>query len=291
MNPKSSILLLATAGLLLASKKKGRRRADIVFEDERVIGGDLVVASNEVVFSPNLEKYKIGSGYRVNVLDPWLDQRRKDGRLATADHDAGKLYKLFIEDPTTWLGDITGTGKVGGSVIYGALWLMATAGIGIYASGFASTGASIQAAIQATSTTQAMKILGPRATMIAGELYQKGLSSSKIALALMDFGGAESLAKYGVSAAIHNLSAGATGLGVSLTAGILGELGLSALFAPDIAASATEAAADFSISHSVSVAGTSIPIALLPSSYPAVQEFNKWLMEYIMRFQKLRFKD
>lgn len=284
-------ILAAGVAILFLSSGKGRRRSHITFDADNVIGDPLAVDSNDIAFSPNLEKYKVGFGYRVNVLDPWLDQRRRDGRLATIDHAAGKLYKLFIEDPTTWLGDITGTGKVGGSVIYGALWLMATAGIGIYAAGFASTGSSIQAAIHATSTTRAMKILGPRATAIAGELYQKGLSSSRIALALMNFGGAESLAKYGVGTAIHNLSSGAAGLGATLTAGILGELGISAIFSPDIAASAAEAAADFSISHSVLIAGTPVPIALLPSSYPAVQEFNKWLMEYIIRFQKLRFED
>src|SRR5690606_4503550 len=120
-----------------------------------------------------------------------------------------------------------------------------TAGIGIYASGFASMGASIHAASHAATTTRAMQILGPRAVQIAGALYKKGFGASRIALSLMNFGGAESLVSYGVGQAISNLSIGAAGFGLSMTAGILAEIGVSKNYTSDLAASATEAAAEF----------------------------------------------
>ncbi len=295
----NALPLLALAGgtALLLSKKKKRRVSGqaLVFEEETVLGGDPVpkVASNEVGFSPDLTKFKIGSGWRINVLDAWLNERRLEGKLATVDHSEGWLFRTLVDDPTTWLGDITKTGKAGGSVIYGALWLMATVGIGIYASGFAATGASIQAATQASSATRAMQILGPRATKLAGRLYKKGFGSSQIALALRDFGGTESLARYGVSRAITGFSAGAAGLGATMAAALLAEIGVTAAFSEDIAASAAEAAADFTRQYSVTIIGEQVPIALLPSSdqYKAIQEFNKIIMAYIIKFQKMHFED
>ena len=289
------LLLAGGAALVLLGGKKKRRVSGetMVFEDEEVIGGDPLpkIAAAEVAFTPDLTKFKIGSSWRIKVLDSWLNKRRLEGKLATIDHDEGWLYTLLIDDPTTWLGDITGTGKTGGTVIYGALWLMATVGIGIYASGFAAAGANIQAATAAANSTRAMQILGPRATQLAGQLYKRGFSSSQIAIALKDFGGMDSLARFGVSKAIAGFSGGAAGLGVSMTAAVLAEIGVNAAFSEDMAASATEAAAEFTLSHSVTIAGEQIPIALLPSSYPAVQEFNKYIMAYIIKFQKMHFED
>jgi len=298
-NPLPLLIAGGAALLLLGGKKKKSRRSGevMVFEDEMVTGGsdalppDSEIGFAEVVFTPDLTKFKIGAGYRIKVLDQWLNKRRLEGKLATVDHNAGWLYTTLIDDPTTWLGDITSTGKTGGTVIYGALWLMATVGIGIYASGFAAAGANIHAATQAANATRAMQILGPRATQLAGQLYHKGFSSSQIAIALMDFGGTESMARYGVSRAITGFSGGAAGLGTAMAAATLAEIGVSAAFSPDMAASATEAAAEFTISNSVTIAGEQVPIALLPASYPAVQEFNKWIMAYIIRFQKMTFED
>ena len=292
------LLLAGGAALLLLGGKKKRARGGgsvIVFEDEDVIGGgvSLSPAFNDVSFSPEMNQYKIGGGWTIKTLDAWLDKRRRAGLLATVNHDEGWLYTLLVDDPTTWLGDLTGTGKTGGAVIYGSLWLMATVGIGIYASGFAAASANIQAATQAANATRAMQILGPRATQLAGQLYKKGFGASQIALALRDFGGMESLARYGVSRAIAGFSGGAAGLGVSMAAALLAEIGVNAAFSEDLAASATEAAAEFSLSHTVEVSGERIPIALLPSSdaYPAVQDFNKRIMGYIIKFQKSHFED
>lgn len=294
--PKHLPLLLAGGAtlLLLGGKKKRRASGEVmVFEDDTVVGGDALpkVESAEVAFTPDLTKFKVGSSWKIKVLDAWLNERRVEGRLATVDHEEGWLYDLLIDDPTTWLGDITGTGKTGGTVIYAALWLMATVGVGIYASGFAAAGANIQAATAAANTTRAMQILGPRATQLAGQLYHKGFSSSQIALALKDFGGMQSLARFGVGEGIAGISGGAAGMGVSMTTALLAESGVSAAFSNDVAASATEAAADFTLTHSVTIAGEKIPIALLPASYPSVQEFNKFIMAYIIKFQKMHFRD
>ncbi len=290
------LLLAGGAALVLLGGKKKRKRASgevMVFEEEAITGGDPLpaVAFNEVAFSPDLTRVKVGGGWRINVLDSWLNRRRLEGKLATLDRDEGWLYATLIDDPTTWLGDITGTGKVGGSVIYGTLWLMATMGIGIYASGFARAGMNITAASEAASSTRAMQILGPRATKLAGQLYKKGFGSSQIALALKDFGGVQSLTKLGVSRAIAGWSGGAAGLGVSMIAALLAEIGVNAAFSEDLAASATEAAAEFTINYSVTIGGVQIPIALLPATSPAVAEFNKYVMAYIIKFQKMHFED
>jgi len=294
--PSHVLPLAAAAGalLLLSGKKKKKKSTSIVFDDgDTIIGGEPKASTDGVTFLPDLNKYDVGPMWTFRVLDPWLNEQRKAGKLLTVNHNEGWLYELLIENPTTFLGDITGLGKTGGSVIYGGLWLMATAGIGIYASGFASAGANIQAATQAASATRAMQILGPEATKLAGVLYHKGFAASQIALALADFGGTQQMAKFGVSKAIVAISAGAAGLGASMSAALLAETGINAAFSGDLAASATEAAGEFMMNHKANVGGVMIPLALLPSGdrYPAVQEFNKQLMNYIIKFQKRTFED
>ena len=289
------LLLLGAGAIAIASGKKKRRVSGeaIVFEDEIVTGGEDLpkVGSREVAFASDLSKFKIGGTWKINVLDAWLNKRRLAGKLATVDHDEGWLYTLLVDDPTTWLGDVTGTGKVGGSIAYGALWLMATVGIGVYATGFAAGAANIQAASAAANTTRALQILGPRATALAQSMYQKGFASSQIRLALMDFGGTQSMNRFGVGKAIGALSGGAAVSGVGMAGSLLTEIGVSKGFSNDLAASAAEAAAEFTLNHKVKVAGEEVPIALLPSTYPSVQEFNKYIMGYIIKFQKMHFED
>ena len=78
-----------------------------------------------------------------------------------------------------------------------------------------------------------------------------------------------------------------------MSAALLAETGLNAAFSGDLAASATEAAGEFMMNHKANGGGVMIPLALLPSGdrYPAVQEFNKQLMNYIIKFQKRTFED
>lgn len=247
---------------------------------------------NEVIFSSDLSEYKIGGGYRIRTLDKWLNERRLDGKLATVDHDKGWLYSTFVDDPTTWIGEITGTGKVGGSIVYAGLWIMATVGVGIYASGLAGTGSNLLAASRAAPNIGLIKeILGPRALEATHRLASLGFSDSRIYAGLLNFGGVQSLEKWGVGKAMAALSAGAAGSGLHLAAGTLIELGIDSAYAPDLAASAFEAAAAFTLDHNVTVDAVDVPIALLPASYESVQEFNKWIMAYIIRFQKMTFED
>jgi hypothetical protein len=289
-------LLPGGGAILLLKGKKKKKTSSIVFDDEQVTGGANVAPtppSNGVTLSVELDAVAMGATWPYRTLDAWLNERRLSGRLAVVDHDAGQLYRFLVEDPSTWIGDITGLGDTGGKVIYGGLWLMATAGLGIYASGFASAGANIHAATQAVSATRAMQILGPRATQIAGEMYKKGFGASQIGLALMDFGGTTQMAKFGVSQGIVMMSGGVAGLGASMAAGLLAEAGIDAAFSPDLAASATEAAAEFTLEHTANVGGIDVPMALLPSGdeYPAVQELNKFIMGYILKFQQSTFED
>ena len=249
--------------------------------------------SDGVTMSTDLRAMKVGPTWPYRTLDEWLNERRLSGKLSLVDGNSGWLYNTLVGDPTTWIGDITGLGKTAGSVIYGGLWIMATAGVGIYASGFAASGATVQAAGQAATATRAMQILGPRATQIAGQLYKKGFAGTQMASMLADFGGTNQLAKFGVSKSITMMSYGAAGLGASMAAALLAEAGIDAAFSPDVGASATEAAAEFSLAHNVIVGGVDVPIALLHSSdeFPAVQELNKFIMGYILRFQKSTFED
>ncbi len=76
-----------------------------------------------------------------------------------------------------------------------------------------------------------------------------------------------------------------------MAAALLAEIGVNAAFSEDLAASATEAAAEFTINYSVTIGGEQIPIALLPATSPAVAEFNKYVMAYIIKFQKMHFED
>jgi len=292
MNPLP-ILVAGGALLLLKGKKKSKGGSGIVFEDEVITGGLSPATSEGVSFSPDLNSFDIGPMWRIRVLDAWLNEQRLAGRLATVDYGSGVLYTLLVDNPTSWLGDITGLGKTGGAVIYGGLWLMATAGLSVYATGFAAGSANVGAATQAASATRAMQYLGPRAKQIGSLLYKRGFGTTQVGVAMAGFGGSNQMAKFGISKGIVMMSAGAAGLGVSMAAGLLAETGIDAAFSDDIAASTTESAGEFMITHSVDVEGVQIPIALLPSGdeYPAVQEFNKIIMNYIIKFQKRHFED
>ena len=96
----------------------------------------------------------------------------------------------------------------------------------------------------------------------------------------------------GVSKGVLSLSTGAYTAGQAATVAVLADLGLDAAFGPDLAASSIEAAAEFVSSHSVSVGGVDMPMAILPSGdeFPKVQELNKHIMAYIIRFQKSSFE-
>lgn len=295
IDPLTTAMAAGAAILLLnrGGKKAKKKKSSMTFDDDMVVGGGGLTLSHptEVKFSSDLSKYEVGSSFRVKVLDAWLEKRRRAGKLATVNHNAGWFYNLVIDDPTTFLGEITGTGKVGGNVIYSALWLMATMGIGVYIGGFGAMGASINAARTAASTTRAAQILGPRAMSIAQSMYAKGFGGTKIAVALADFGGMQALGSFGIGKAVALTSGGAAASGFALSSGVLAEVGINELYSEDLAASAVEAAAEFTASYSVTILGEQVPMALLPSGdeFPAVQEFNKFIIGYIIKFQQRHF--
>lgn len=306
---KSALPILLGVGALavIAGRKKKRARgADYVFEDEDVIGQRALedyevpkIGAREVAFSPDFQHYKVGATWRVNILDAWLEKRRQSGKLATVDHDAGWFYRLFLDDPTTFLGDITDTGKTGGTIIYGALWLMATVGVGIYAAGAGSFTLGQAAHFSGARTlwsTQTFRMLGHQVARtevgIATAQRAGAQNVSHLISTVADYGGKEWLARFGVSKAMAGLSGGAAMYGGSMVGSMLAELGIDKAYSPDLAASATESAASFMASNSVKVGNVAVPISLLPSSdeYPQVQEFNKFVMSYILGFQKRHFE-
>lgn len=301
------LLGVGAVAVLSGRKKKKSRPSDYVFEDEDIVGEpDLgisavpKVGSREVGFSADLSNSRIGGSWRINILDAWLEKRRREGKLATVDHDAGYLYRLFIDDPTTFLGDITKTGKTGGTVIYGALWLMATVGVGIYAAGagsFTLGQAAHFAGARTLWSTRTFQMLGNQVlrTEVGVATAQRAGAQNvgHLLKTIGGYGGDQWLARFGVSRAMAGLSAGAVAAGGGMAAHVLREMGMNEAFAPDIAASAVENAAEFMATHSVNAGGVQIPISLLPSSdaYPKVQEFNKIIIGYILGFQKRHFED
>lgn len=308
---KSALPLLLGVGAVavLASRKKKTksRPSDYVFEAEDIIGMQELgmsdvpkIGPREVGFSADLSQYRIGGTWRINILDAWLEKRRRAGKLATVDHNAGYLYRLFIDDPTTFLGDITKTGKTGGTIIYGALWLMATVGVGIYAAGagsFTLGQAAHFAGARTLWSTRTFQMLGhqvARTRVGIATAQRAGAGNvSHLLKTVADYGGKEWLTRFGVGKATAGLSTGAVAAGGGMAAHVLREMGMNEAFAPDIAASAVENAAEFMATHSVNAGGVQIPISLLPSSdaYPKVQEFNKIIIGYILGFQKRHFED
>lgn len=296
------IVLLGGGALMLSSKKKKRRSSgeSISFEDDMIVGGDESAVQlrdfNSVSFSLDFSNYVVGGGWKIRALDKWLNERRLQGKLLTKGSDEWSLYNIFINDPVTFIGDITGTGKVGGAIVYGGLWLMASAGIGIYWAGFAGLGTSGSAAIAASQATRAGKFFRTAAAGLQSKFTKAGYAGTKAEFAMKNAAGLGTMAamsdEFGVREGIMLLSSGAYKAGKMAAATALAVKGIQESLAPDLAASAVEAAAIFTATHTVDVGGIDVPIALLPSGpdYPAVQSFNREIMNYIVRFQQSTFE-
>jgi len=302
-NNTGLILGVGAATLLLMSGKKKKKSASSAesFDEDVIAGGDESEAAvpdfNSVTFSPDFSDMKVGGGWSIRVLDDWLNDRRLAGKLLTKDNDDWSLYQIFVDNPTTFLGDITGTGQIGGSFIYGTLWLVAASGLGVFwagASGLGTTGSAALA--NASQVTRAGVWLRQAATGASSRLTKAGWASSRGDRAMKTIAAAENLHKTakvaGVSRGVSLLSTGAGDAGKLAALSILAEAGIDSAFGPDLAASAVEAAAQFVSTHSVSVGGADISIAVLPSGdeFPKVQEFNKYIMNYIIKFQKSTFE-
>lgn len=67
---------------------------------------------NEVTFSPDLTTYKVGGGWKLSVLDSWLNQQRVAGNLVTRYNL--NLLQLFQEAPWSMLGaGLSGVAVIG----------------------------------------------------------------------------------------------------------------------------------------------------------------------------------
>jgi hypothetical protein len=294
-NPALPLLVAGGAALLLLGGKKKRRTSSISFDEGEVVTGGLHLPSNEsVAFTPDLDQFKIGPTWRIRVLDQWLNERRKAGKLATVDHDAGWFYDLVIHDPSTFIGEITGLGETGGDIIYSALWLMATSGVSLWHAGAAWMRYHVQAGHHLGKLPEVYRRMGRVAGKIVEEKRKWKIPDSEITRWLELMGDAEMAHSLGILATpARYLSVGATKSGAAMAAGVLAEAGVNEAYSQDLAASAIEAAADFMESHDVNIGRLSVPIALLPpgEDYPAVQEFNKIIMNYIVKFQHSTFED
>ncbi len=295
------LLIGAAAALLLMSGKKKRSSTSESFGEDTVAGGSeseaVLPDFNSVAFSPDFSDMKIGGGWTIRVLDDWLNDRRLAGKLLTKDNDDWSLYQIFVDNPTTFLGDITGTGQVGGTVIYGTLWLVAASVLGVFWAGESGIGTTGGAALaSASQVTRAGAWLRQAATGASSRLTKAGWPSSRADLAMRSIAGAKNLERtaklVGVSKGVSMMSAGASLAGRTAAFSVLAEMGLDSAFGPDLVASSVEAAAEFVSTHNVSVGGADISIAVLPSGdeFPKVQEFNKYIMNYIIKFQKSTFE-
>lgn len=89
-----------------------------------------------VYISDDYQTLRIGSNWKLAVLDPFLEERRKSGKLITNPRGID-FMDLVIHDPSRFLGELVGAkGKTAqnvGYAVYGALWLMATMGIALEA--------------------------------------------------------------------------------------------------------------------------------------------------------------
>ncbi len=57
---------------------------------------------NQVTFSADLSSYKVGGGWKLNVLDKWLEQERRSGHLVTRFNP--DLLEIFKASPADMLG-------------------------------------------------------------------------------------------------------------------------------------------------------------------------------------------
>ena len=92
----------------------------------------LKVGPRDVFVSADFQRLKIGSSWKIAVLDEFLEKRRKSGKLIT-DPKGIKFMDVVLHDPSEFLGELVGlegeTAQNIGYAIYGTLWLIATAGL------------------------------------------------------------------------------------------------------------------------------------------------------------------
>lgn len=184
------------------------------------------ISAKEVGFSADYSKIVIGSQFQHGVLDPWLNNRRKEGLLVTKYHGP-TFMEYFSDNPTSFLSQVFGVGKTRGELLYATLYVMATGGVGFGAR-----------AIQKAATKMAQSVAVKAST-------------------------------YGPMTGMLEKTFGTDAEGA--------------------AASAAEAFAAFSKTNSVTVGSKKVKIAALPSDKNSVKSLSKYIMDYIIKFQKMHF--
>lgn len=277
-------------------------------------------SGDEVVFSADFTRYEVGATWRYRTLDAWLNERRIEGKLLTKQMvEPGLLYQFLVDNPSTFLGELFGASKETGKWIYGSLWAVATLGITVQAMGYAAgaargvteAGIAARALPAAVGASEAASVAAaatkvPRFKMMMANLRnaRAGIAAArrrgiKSSAKMMNFSGQIGAARAVNSMRIGNaaqiISKKAAGLGAGVAATALMEGNVSEGYSEDLAASGLEALADFTAEHSVRVgpAGIEFPIGSLPGTddTPAVQDFNKFMIGYIMRFQMSTYED
>lgn len=321
------LLLAGGAALVVAGSKKKKKKAEepAIDPGEAAIEDDpaqkvlppIAKDTNEVVFSGDFSKFEIGAKWRFDTLDHWLNERRKDGMLMTKRREQGVLYELLIDNPRTFIGDLLGVSPNTAMWIYGGLWAVATVGVTAHAIGFAGAGARTVSTLGGTARALPAAVGAEQASAVAiaaaktprfkifmanmrntragiAQLRKQGIKpSAKMLSASGALGGAKAATSLGIGRAgmLMSQKSAAVGTGVALTA--LTEDGVPEGYSEDLAASAMEAAMEFAAEHSVKVGPGKVefPMSSLPGTdeNPAVQEFNKIIMDYIVRFQSSEF--
>ncbi len=132
----------------------------------------VTVGAREVYISPDYGQLKIGSSWRIAVLDQFLEQRRLAGSLIT-DPKGIDITDLLVNDPSQFIGELLGfegeTAQNVGYAIYGALWIMATGGLA--AEAMVASGA---VAISVPITVEAMA--ASTGIVMAGSVYGAAMS-------------------------------------------------------------------------------------------------------------------
>jgi len=62
----------------------------------------------EIGVSIDYDEYKIGDHWAINILYPFLDKERQEGRLAVYDHDAGEISEMLWDDPRSFINETFG---------------------------------------------------------------------------------------------------------------------------------------------------------------------------------------
>jgi len=184
------------------------------------------ITAKEVGFSADYSKVEVGSSFKYGVLDPWLNQRRKDGLIATRYHGP-TIMEFFSDNPSSFISSIFGTKKATGELIYAALLVASTGGLGVGAK-------AIQKAVIKLTQSVAVKVttVGPMAAAL-----EKVFGTDAVGMA----------------------------------------------------ASALEASLKFADTHTVIVGGKKMKISSLPTDKSSVKSLNKYIVDYVIKFQGMHF--